>query len=231
MYCHIKMHVSPIKIATLPPLLLSLRLKTCIVSPWWPAGSVESPISTNVPLLLLSPHRNTSTLFLRSKHLIVDKRPTLPAANLRNMMLGMARGTEPLIWASEKSECALQSRIRSLLGPFWDLSSLNSHSGSKRSSSIAPPLPGILYSSTAFYSLKQTALSCSTKSKFPIFFNHWELYLSQSNSWASTELKWCHFSTLHHCEKQYAMVLSGRHRSATTIAPTTILARRHPRSF
>lgn len=151
MYCHIKMHLSPIKIATLPPLLLSLRLKTCIVSPWWPEGSVESPISTNVPLLLSSPHRNTSTLFLRSKHFIVDKRSTLPAANLRNMMLGMAKDTEPLIWASEKSECALQSRIRSLLGPFCDLSSLNSHSGSRKSSSITPPLPGILYSSAAFY--------------------------------------------------------------------------------
>lgn len=138
----------PIKIATLPPLLLSLRFKTCIVSPWWPAGFEESPISTNVPLLLSSPQRNTSTLFLRSKHLIVDKRSTLPAANLRSMMLGMAKGTEPLMWASKKSECALQSRIRSLLEPFWDLSSLNNHSGPKRSSSIVP-LSGIFRLSLA----------------------------------------------------------------------------------
>lgn len=133
----------PIKIATHPPLLLSLRLKTWIVSPWCPAGSLESPINTNVPLLLSSPHRNTSTLFLRSKHLIVDNKSTLPAASRLSMILGIAKGTEPLMWVSEKSECALQSRMRSLLGLFCNLSSLKSHSGLTRSSSITFP-PGML---------------------------------------------------------------------------------------
>lgn len=167
----IKINHSPIKVATFPPLLLSLRLKTCNVSPWWPAESVESPISTNVPLLFSSPHKNISTLFLRSKHRIVAKRSTLPAANLRSMILGMVRGTEPLIWALEKSECALQSRIRSLLGPSCDLNSPNSHSGPRKSSPIA--LSGILSLSLAhssfIYSPEQTTLFCSAISELKCF--------------------------------------------------------------